>query len=111
VHSASRLRRDGVGRVVRAHRYALAVALGGRELPATEMAPHECDNPLCVRVVDPATAGAGTALHVVTGTQAQNMQRMGRRGRGGGQTTDPDAGRVAGGAGAPVPGAAQRMGR
>jgi hypothetical protein len=80
--------------VVRAHRYALAVALGGRELPATEMAPHECDNPflggfqrvaaasrgspLCVRVVDPATAGAGTALHVVTGTQAQNMQRMGR---------------------------------
>ncbi|HYR12764.1 MAG TPA: hypothetical protein VEQ67_00890 [Mycobacterium sp.] len=78
MHSASRLRRDGVGRVVRAHRYALAVALGGRELPATEMAPHECDNPLCVRVVDPATAGAGTALHVVTGTQAQNMQRMGR---------------------------------
>jgi len=63
------------------------------------------------RVVDPATAGAGTALHVVTGTQAQNMQRMGRRGRGGGQTTDPDAGRVAGGAGAPVPAAAQRMGR
>ena len=45
------LRRDGVGRVVRAHRYALAVALGGRELPASEMALHECDNPLCVRVL------------------------------------------------------------
>ncbi len=89
MHSASRLRRDGVGRVVRAHRYALAVALGGRELPATEMAPHECDNPLCVRVVDPATAGAGTASHVVTGTQAQNMQRMGRRGRGRGRPPIP----------------------
>jgi hypothetical protein len=43
---------------------------------ATRRHPEEV--PLCVRVVDPATAGAGTALHVVTGTQAQNMQRMGR---------------------------------
>jgi hypothetical protein len=83
------LNRDGVGRVVRAHRYALAVALGGRELPAAELALHECDNPLCVRVVDPAQAVAGAAVHVVTGTQAQNMQRMGRRGRGGGRAAIP----------------------
>ena len=81
---ASLNRRDAAARVVRAHRYAPAVALGGRELPASEMGLHECDNPLCVRVLDPAGAGPGAALHVVTGTQAQNMQRMGRRGRGGG---------------------------
>jgi hypothetical protein len=64
-----------LGRVVRAHRYALAVVLVGRELPGWEMALHECD-PLCVRVVDPATAAPGTASHVVTGSQRQNMARM-----------------------------------
>jgi hypothetical protein len=42
-----------------------------------------------VRVVDPATAAPGTAFHVVTGTQAQNMQRMVRRGRGGGRPPIP----------------------
>jgi hypothetical protein len=83
------IRRDGAGRVVRAQRYALAVALGGRELLGWEMALHECDNPLCVRVIDPATAPAGTALHAVTGSQAQNMARMGRRGRGGGRAVIP----------------------
>ena len=86
------LNRDGVGRVVRAHRYALAVALGGRELPASEMALHECDNPLCVKVVDPASSPAGTRLHVVAGSQAQNMARMGRLGRGGGRARVPARG-------------------
>ena len=33
-----------------------------------------------MRVIDPATAPAGTLLRVVTGSQAQNMQRMGPRG-------------------------------
>lgn len=41
------IRRDGAGRVVRAHRYALAAALEGRELPGSALALHECDNPLC----------------------------------------------------------------
>lgn len=86
------IRRGGVDRVVRAHRYALAVALGGRELPATEMGLHECDNTVCVKVVDPVSAAPGTVLHVVTGTQAQNMRRMGRLGRGGGRPAIPSRG-------------------
>jgi hypothetical protein len=68
-----------VGRVVRAHRYALAASLRGRELPGSALALHQCDNALGVRVTDPAGAPAGVLLHVVTGSQAQNMQRMGRR--------------------------------
>jgi hypothetical protein len=59
--------------VVRAHRYALAATLDGRELPGSALALHDCDNPLCVRVIDPARAPAGALLHVVTGSQAQNM--------------------------------------
>ena len=47
----------------RAQRYALALALGGRELPASEMGLHACDNTVCVRVVDPATAAPGVQLH------------------------------------------------
>jgi hypothetical protein len=78
--------------VVRAHRYALAMSLGGRELAPWVMGLHECDNPLCVKVVEPATARLGTALHVVSGTQAQNMQRMGWRGRGGGRRAIPSRG-------------------
>ena len=46
-------------------------------------------NPLCVRVLDPAGAGPGAALHVMTGTPAQNMPRMGRLGRGGGRPPNP----------------------
>ena len=86
------IRRDGVPRVVRAHRYALAASLSGRELAGSALALHECDNPLCVRVTDPAGAPAGVLLHVVTGSQAQNMQRMGRRGRGGGRRAIPGRG-------------------
>jgi hypothetical protein len=49
--------------VVRAHRYALAATLDGRELPGSALALHDCDNPLCVRVIDPASA---PSLRVVT---------------------------------------------
>lgn len=77
---------------VRAHRYALAKVTGA-PLRSDELGLHGCDNPLCVRVVDPAAAAPGTQLHVVTGTQAQNMQRMGRRGRGGGRAAIPGRGR------------------
>ncbi len=77
------IRRDGVGQVVRAHRYALAVGLAGRELPGWEMALHECDNPLvCVRV---SGAGETGLLHVVAGSQRDNMLRMARVRRGGGR--------------------------
>jgi hypothetical protein len=47
---------------------------------------------VCVRVIDPATAPVGALLHVVSGSQAQNMQRMGRRGRGGGRPPIPGRG-------------------
>lgn len=80
-----RLRRPEGVRVVRAARYALAVALGGVELPSHVRALHECDNPACVLVVAPDAAGPGVRLHVVGGDQRQNMQRMARMGRGGGR--------------------------
>ena len=82
-----RIRRAGKTRVVRAHRYALAAALG-RPLPGAVNALHECDNPLCVRVSEPiaADAVAGPRIrHVVAGTQRDNMERMGRARRGGGR--------------------------
>jgi hypothetical protein len=41
--------RDGVGRVLGPHRFALAAALDGRELPGSVLARRECDNPPCVR--------------------------------------------------------------
>jgi hypothetical protein len=92
------VRRDGQARVVRAHRYALAAAQGGRELVGSAL--HECDNPLCVRVVDPVRVGPEAMLHVVSGSQGQNMARMGRLGRGGGRSVmvlrgESLAGRVA----------------
>jgi hypothetical protein len=40
-----RVRRDGMTRVVRSSRYALAVALEGALLAPDVMALHECDNP------------------------------------------------------------------
>ena len=78
------VKRDGRQRVVRPHRYALALALG-RPLADTEYALHEvCDNPLCVRAWgEPGTADRP---HVVVGTQAQNLAGMGAKGRGGGRT-------------------------
>lgn len=68
------LTRSGVGSCVRAHRYALAMALGRVE--ARVLGLHECDNPLCVQV---------SPQHVVEGHQDDNMQRMARMRRGGGR--------------------------
>ncbi len=73
------VRRDGRGRVVRPHRYAVA-AVHGIALGVHDVAEHVvCDNPICVRAeLDPATG------HVWPSTQAANLARMGQRARGGG---------------------------
>lgn len=73
------VRRGRVERVVRPHRYAVAVVMGV-VLGPDEVVEHEvCDNPICVRAeLDPATG------HVWPSTQAANLARMGRRARGGG---------------------------
>jgi hypothetical protein len=46
------------------------------------LALHGCDIPLCVRVSLPGELGQ---LHIVAGSQRDNMIRMGRMGRGGGR--------------------------
>ncbi len=72
------LNRNGGKRVVRPHRYALALA---RHLVLDEgqLVLHEvCDLPLCVRA-EPVGG------HLEVGTQAQNLAQMGRAGRGGGR--------------------------
>ncbi|MCW2651662.1 MAG: hypothetical protein JWR32_2638 [Mycobacterium sp.] len=66
---------------VRANRYALAKA-SGAPLPGDRLALHGCDIPLCVRVSLPGELGQ---LHIVAGSQRDNMIRMGRMGRGGGR--------------------------
>lgn len=68
--------------MVRANRYALAAALDGEVLETWVRALHGCDNPPCVRVSTPANSGL---LHVVGGTQRDNMLRMARARRGGGR--------------------------
>lgn len=73
--------RDGRQRVVRPHRYALALALG-RPIEDHEVALHKvCDNPLCVR----AWEALGRSAHVVSGTQSENLAGMAAKGRGGGK--------------------------
>lgn len=67
------LGRPGGPTVVRPNRYALALAHG--ELGPEVLALHECDNPICA-LVHPK--------HVVEGTHTENMNRMARAGRGGG---------------------------
>lgn len=70
--------RHQVSRVVRPHRYALALAFG-LDLDETEVAEHEvCDVPICVRVQ------GSPDDHVTASTQAANLARMGWRQRGGG---------------------------
>src|SRR5690349_11825914 len=64
-----RVRRDGVSRVVRASRYALALALEGEQLSGDVMGLHECDNTVCVRVVAPDELLAGVPAHLVCGDQ------------------------------------------
>lgn len=68
--------------MVRANRYALAVSFNGEVLPAWERALHGCDVPLCVRVSEPGELGL---RHVFAGSQRDNMEQMGRSGRGGGR--------------------------
>lgn len=72
--------RGGVGVCVRAHRYALARTLSS-PLGADEYGLHECDMPLCVKVVGAAVP----RQHVVIGDQGDNMRRMARMRRGGGR--------------------------
>jgi hypothetical protein len=68
--------------MVRANRYALAAALDGGVLDPWVRALHGCNNPPCVRVSSPGDSGL---LHVLAGTQRDNMLMMGRAGRGGGR--------------------------
>lgn len=72
------IRRDGVERTVRAHRYALATVTEG---PLLDLGLHTCNTTICVR----AEAGVRQPLsHVLAGTQNENMEQMARQRRGGG---------------------------
>lgn len=77
------IRRDGRLRMVRPPRYALAVAAGGAALDGYVRALHECDVPMCVRVITAVELRGGVRPHVVGGTQRENMERMARARRGG----------------------------
>jgi hypothetical protein len=68
--------------MLRANRYALAVSLKGEPLQPWVRALHSCDVPICARV---SVAGDIGLLHLTGGSQRDNMERMGRRGRGGGR--------------------------
>lgn len=76
--------RRGAGErvMVRANRYALAAAREGVALEPWERALHACDNPVCVRV---STADEVGLLHLVAGSQRDNMEHMARARRGGGR--------------------------
>lgn len=76
------VRRGGARIMVRPNRYALAASLEGRPLAPWVRALHGCDNPACVRVSMPGDVGL---LHIVGGTQRDNMVMMARAGRGGGR--------------------------
>jgi hypothetical protein len=76
------LRRGGARVMVRANRYALAAALEGAPLEPWVRALHGCNNLACVRVSLTDEIGL---LHVVPGTQRDNMLMMARAGRGGGR--------------------------
>ncbi|WP_425437059.1 hypothetical protein [Mycobacterium aquaticum] len=78
------VRRGGGERIMlRGNRYALAAARQGQPLEPWERALHGCDNPVCVRVSAPGDVGL---LHLVAGSQRDNMEMMARSGRGGGRT-------------------------
>lgn len=68
--------------MVRANRYALAAAMNGAPLDPGVRALHGCNNPVCVRVSQPGETGL---LHVLAGSQRDNMVMMARAGRGGGR--------------------------
>ena len=69
---------EGRARVLRPHRVAFSLAAG---VPLEQLRVVEhlvCDNPICVH------AAGDRFDHLAGGTQADNLARMGRRGRGGG---------------------------
>src|SRR6201993_1708478 len=68
--------------MLRANRYALAAALDGVVLEPWVRALHGCNNTACVRVSRPGETGL---LHVVGGSQRDNMRMMARARRGGGR--------------------------
>lgn len=70
--------RDGRARVLRPHRvaFSLATKIPLEDLPVVEHLV--CDNPICVH------AAGDRFDHLAGGTQADNLARMGQRGRGGG---------------------------
>lgn len=76
------VRRGGQRIMVRASRYALAAALGGKPLEPWVRALHGCNNIACVRV---SLTAEPVLLHVMPGTQRDNMLMMARAGRGGGR--------------------------
>ncbi len=76
------VRRGGTRVMVRANRYALAAALNGKPLEPWVRALHGCDNPVCVRASLPGKMGL---LHIIGGSQRDNMMMMARAGRGGGR--------------------------
>lgn len=77
------VRRGGPDRIMlRGGRYAIALARNGVALEPWERALHGCNNPACVR---PSNAADRGLVHVVAGSQQQNMIQMARSGRGGGR--------------------------
>ena len=68
--------------MVRANRYALAASLDGKPLEPWVRGLHGCNNTACVRV---SAVGDIGLLHIVGGTQRDNMVMMARAGRGGGR--------------------------
>ena len=77
------VRRGGGERIMlRANRYALAAARDGVALQPWVRALHGCNNPACVRVSRPGETGL---LHVVGGSQRDNMLMMAGARRGGGR--------------------------
>lgn len=76
----------GGGRVVIAHRVALAIAWGPGEAAAVQVAGHRCDNPLCQRV-DPE--------HLVASTfEANRREFLARRDLAGSPLGDPRGSRA-----------------
>jgi hypothetical protein len=74
------VRRAGTRIMLRANRYALAAAMNGKALEPWVRALHGCDNPACVRASLPGETGL---LHIIGGSQRDNMLMMARARRGG----------------------------
>lgn len=80
-----RVTRDGVRRVVRTSRYALALSLNGSVLESDVYSLHSCDDPICVRVTTAEEVLRGLGTHLVGGDLRDNMRRMALMRRGGGR--------------------------